>query len=95
MIRNYRVEIENVSVWDCFLSGFATVTCKLRTTWQTLLNFQQMMILTCMPHIKKTGSAGYFYFSYSVLRTHPVLSDFQAFATITLAADQRKYPLKF
>jgi hypothetical protein len=53
MIRNYRVEIENGSVWDCFLSGFATVTCKPRTTWQTLLNLQQMMILTCMPEIKK------------------------------------------
>jgi hypothetical protein len=61
MDKNYRVVIKNVSVWDCFLSGFVTLTCNHRTTWQSLLNLQQMMISTCMPCNKKTGNTGFLF----------------------------------
>jgi hypothetical protein len=59
------------------------------------MNFQQMMILACMPDIKKSGTTGYFYFNYFVLRAHPGISDFKAIAKKTLVPDQHKYQLNF
>jgi hypothetical protein len=59
------------------------------------MNFQQMMILACMPEINKSGTTGYFYVNNFVLCAHPGLSDFKAIAKRTLVPDQRKYQLNF